>query len=186
MVPAVILAAPPAAEVVSRDRWAAAPPRAPYAQRGRLRAVILHHTQIAAAAIAHEPAHEAEYVRNIQRLHLARGWDDIGYHFVVMRSGRVFRGRPAWALGAHVAGHNTGTVSIAVAGDYDVEEPTRASLDAIAAIRRHLVDGSAGVPLLAHGDLAERRCPGRLLRERLAGELADLSAYEPARRRSAP
>lgn len=49
-------------------------------------------------------------VADIRAWHKARGWSDIGYHYVVYRDGRIMVGRPIGQIGAHVAGHNTGTI----------------------------------------------------------------------------
>ena len=70
-------------------------------------------------------------LKAIQDLHQnIRGWSDIGYHFVLDQSGRLYQGRPflqgdvsldsvpALALGAHVGGHNTGNIGVCMLGCY--------------------------------------------------------------------
>ena len=42
----------------------------------------------------------------IHNMHLAFGWDGIGYHKVILRSGKVENGRPEFWIGAHVKGKN--------------------------------------------------------------------------------
>jgi N-acetylmuramoyl-L-alanine amidase len=58
----------------------------------------------------------------LQSAHLERGFDDIGYHYVIAqtRNGwRIFEGRSENIEGAHVgAGLNGGAIGIAIAGDY--------------------------------------------------------------------
>jgi hypothetical protein len=141
--------------------WSAVPPPAEWEPRGDLRALILHHTHVESdglrgAAVTQEIA----YMRFIEGLHLARGWDAIGYHFVVMPSGRCYGGRPVWAMGAHVRGHNRGTVGLALAGDFDSERPTEAALAALGRLRHEVASGAQYVPLLGHGQLADTSCPG--------------------------
>jgi len=107
-----------------------------------------------------------EYMRGIERLHLDRGWSCIGYHYVVMPSGRVFAGRPEDAQGAHALGHNHETLGVAVAGNFEHEPPTPAMLDSLFA----LLEGLSAPPgaLLTHADLdPNTACPGRLLLEAL-------------------
>ena len=58
-------------------------------------------------------------VAQIRAWHLARGWADIGYHFVVGIRGDIWRGRPLKLVGAHVAGRNVGTIGIAYVGGID-------------------------------------------------------------------
>jgi N-acetylmuramoyl-L-alanine amidase len=64
-------------------------------------------------------------VAQIRAWHLARGWNDIGYHYVIGIDGEIWRGRPLKLVGAHVAGHNVGTIGIAYVGgdDKDTLQP---------------------------------------------------------------
>lgn len=55
-------------------------------------------------------------VDDIRAWHKQRGWSDIGYHYIVYRDGRVMLGRPVGQIGAHVTGHNTGTIGVAYVG----------------------------------------------------------------------
>ena len=56
---------------------------------------------------------------DIKKWHLARGFKDIGYHFVVMLDGTIELGRPLNQVGAHVANANTGTIGICYIGGLD-------------------------------------------------------------------
>lgn len=58
-------------------------------------------------------------VDEIRQWHLARGWRDIGYHFVIRRCGVVELGRPLSKMGAHVRGHNKGNIGICLIGGTD-------------------------------------------------------------------
>jgi N-acetylmuramoyl-L-alanine amidase len=53
---------------------------------------------------------------DIDRWHRERGWASIGYHYVIKRDGTVEQGRPENVPGAHVAGHNTGSIGICLIG----------------------------------------------------------------------
>lgn len=55
-------------------------------------------------------------VREIRRWHLERGFTDIGYHFVIRRNGTIEDGRPLEKAGAHVAGYNSNSIGICLAG----------------------------------------------------------------------
>lgn len=57
----------------------------------------------------------------IRRWHLAKGWSDIGYHYVIKRDGTVEIGRPIDQVGAHVRGHNTGSIGICLIGGYNAD-----------------------------------------------------------------
>src|SRR5581483_6979739 len=109
-------------QIVPRVEWDAneairrAPPR--YA-KGVYFAVV-HHT---AGTNAYAPAASAAIVRGIELYHV-RGnrWNDIGYNFLVDRYGQVFEGRAGGidrnVIGAQAEGFNTGSVGVAVIGNY--------------------------------------------------------------------
>ncbi len=55
--------------------------------------------------------------KDIRRWHVeGNGWSDIGYHFVIRRSGKVETGRPLESIGTHVQGHNTDSIGICLVG----------------------------------------------------------------------
>jgi N-acetyl-anhydromuramyl-L-alanine amidase AmpD len=56
-------------------------------------------------------------VEAIRQMHIKeRGWADIGYHWLIDRDGTVLPGRRETVIGAHVAGHNAGTIGISLFG----------------------------------------------------------------------
>lgn len=58
-------------------------------------------------------------VSTIRRWHKARGWSDIGYHFVITQAGEVCKGRPLTKIPAAQRGHNRGSVAICLTGKDD-------------------------------------------------------------------
>lgn len=54
--------------------------------------------------------------KEIRAWHKAKGWSDIGYHFVIRRDGRVEKGRAVDEIGSHVKGHNHNSVGICMVG----------------------------------------------------------------------
>jgi len=56
---------------------------------------------------------------DIDRMHRARGWNGIGYHFVIRRDGRVEAGRSIDKSGAHVEGFNRTTIGVCFSGHGD-------------------------------------------------------------------
>lgn len=55
-------------------------------------------------------------VADIRSWHKQRGFSDIGYHYVVYRDGRIMEGRPIGQVGAHIEGHNTGSIGCCYIG----------------------------------------------------------------------
>lgn len=56
-------------------------------------------------------------VDEIRRWHVdGNGWSDIGYHYVIRRSGELELGRPVAKMGAHAKGHNGDSIGICMVG----------------------------------------------------------------------
>lgn len=79
------------------------------------------------------------------RIGLAQSYSDyadVGYHFLVDEQGRIYEGRSIRDRGAHVGGHNTGNLGIAVLGDYSNKPLNADQLRAVEfltrAMKRHL------------------------------------------------
>jgi len=54
----------------------------------------------------------------IDRWHKERGFDQIGYHYVIKKSGTIEVGRSEDVIGAHCRGHNTGSLGVCIIGRY--------------------------------------------------------------------
>ena len=54
--------------------------------------------------------------KEIRRWHKAKGWSDIGYHYVIRRDGTLEKGRPESVVGAHVRNHNSDSLGITLVG----------------------------------------------------------------------
>jgi len=67
---------------------------------------------------ATRPTHDIG-VKEITHWHVQRGFDTVGYHYVIRRNGTVETGRPETAVGAHVKGHNSRSIGICLAGGLD-------------------------------------------------------------------
>ena len=67
------------------------------------RRITIHHTAVAAAPPTNSTqAQDATRMRVIWNSHVnGNGWVDIGYHFIIMPSGRVFSARSELKRGAH-------------------------------------------------------------------------------------
>lgn len=64
-----------------------------------------------------------EKVSEIRRWHIEdRGWKDIGYHWLIDRDGTIYRGRAENVIGAHVSGHNAGTIGVCLLGGFGSSE----------------------------------------------------------------
>jgi len=103
-------------------------------------------------------------VADVRKWHLARGFSDIGYHYLVHIDGRVEAGRPLDQVGAHVQGHNTGSIGCSYVGGVDADnvnkaEDTRtpAQKKAMLALTRKLVKDFPGIVRIAgHNEFANK------------------------------
>jgi N-acetyl-anhydromuramyl-L-alanine amidase AmpD len=98
-------------------------------------------------------------IETIRKWHLERGFKDIGYHYYINMDGKVFKGRSEDKEGAHVKGHNKGSLGICLGGE---GEKTPAQLNALEVLlidlcSRHELEKK---DILAHADLAATECPG--------------------------
>ncbi|MBX3379217.1 MAG: N-acetylmuramoyl-L-alanine amidase [Phycisphaeraceae bacterium] len=104
-------------------------------------------------------------LNSVRQSHLREGWADIGYHYVIDPSGRVWEARPLGYQGAHVKDKNEHNIGVMCMGNFEVQRPTpqqTAALDAFVAslMQRHKIPNSR---VYTHQELGQTACPGRNL-----------------------
>ncbi len=154
--------------VLSRGTWGASPTRANVDRMQTVRRITVHHT--AGPCFWDDSASgAAREIKNIQSYHQnSRGWADIGYHFLIDRSGNIWQGRHLRYQGAHATGVlNQGNIGIALLGNFCIQKPTRAQLESLAALLEKLCAayGLSARDVYTHGELARfanrsTSCPG--------------------------
>lgn len=101
----------------------------------------------------------------VDRWHRSRGWDGIGYHYLVRPDGAVEAGRPLERPGAHCYGHNQSSVGVCYVGglaaDGKTPKDTRtpAQRSALAALVADLRRRFPGARVRGHRDFAAKACP---------------------------
>ncbi len=98
-----------------------------------------------------------------------RKWADIGYHFIVDRSGQIWEGRNIRYQGAHVSQNNENNVGIMLLGNFERQSPTTAQLDGLRLCLRSLMK-TYNVPVrrvFTHRELMPTACPGKSLQPRI-------------------
>lgn len=104
-------------------------------------------------------------VADIDRCHRQRGFNGIGYHYVVMLDGRIEPGRTPSAPGAHCLGHNAHSIGIAyiggVAKDGKTPKDTRteAQKKALRELVSRLRAQFSGATVHGHNEYAAKACP---------------------------
>jgi methionine-rich copper-binding protein CopC len=200
--------------IIPRSSWNANESirRAPPAYSDAVHFAVVHHT---AGSNDYTAAQSAAIVRGIEIYHVeGNGWNDIGYNLLVDKYGQVFEGRYGGVdkpvIGAHAEGFNTGSVGVAVIGDYSTKTlppAAKAALEQVLAWRldiahidplssfQWLSGGNPrfprGVPVFlraiaGHRDTGFTDCPGNALYAELPQIAKDVAAlggpkiYAPA------
>jgi hypothetical protein len=110
---------------------------------------VVHHT---AGSTRYGRAASAAIVRGIELYHVrGNGWNDIGYNFLVDRFGQVFEGRAGGidrnVIGAHAEGFNTGSVGVAMIGNYSTSTVPPPAFHALAKLLAWRLDVAHVDPL---------------------------------------
>ena len=114
-------------------------------------------------------------VVEIRNWHLDRGWDDIGYHYVIYRDGSVNKGRPVERAGAHVRGHNANSIGVCYIGGVEATKrdgkwqakDTRTP-EQKESLRNLIEDLMFDYPLATlhgHNEFAAKACPSFIVRD---------------------
>lgn len=118
-------------------------------------------------------------IADIRSWHKARGFTDIGYHFVVHLDGKVEAGRPLDEIGAHVQGHNVGSIGCSYVGGVDADDVnkaedtrTEAQKKAMISLTKKLVKDFPGISRIAgHNEFAAKACPSFDVRNDALGNI---------------
>lgn len=156
--------------VLPRSQWTARGPILSQTEpMNTVTRITLHHDGMP-PALLRTKADVASRLEVIRRAHVEhRGWADIGYHYIVDPSGRVWEGRPVSRQGAHVKDLNPNNVGVLVLGNFEEQRPTTEALAAIGQFVRSLMSRHR-VPLtrvVTHQELASTVCPGRNLQPQI-------------------
>lgn len=102
-------------------------------------------------------------VRDIRRWHLARGWKDVGYHFVIRPDGEIEVGRTLDEIGAHCEGQNADSVGTCLVGKHGFSP---AQIVALKRVHGMLVGLFPGIGVFGHRDFNKgKTCPNFEVRE---------------------
>jgi uncharacterized protein with LGFP repeats len=120
--------------IIARAAWArgvAHPRVAP--EYGTVQLAFVHHTE---NPDGYGAAEVPAMLRSIYRFHrYTRGWNDIGYNFVIDRFGRIFEARGGGidepVIGAHAGGYNAYSTGIAILGTYGAQRISTAARRAL-------------------------------------------------------
>lgn len=150
---------------------------------GRVAIVVVHHFYRPDVPASASVAAERKAMRDVQAYHVQKGWDDVGYNFVVFDSGRVYEGRGWGRSGAHAKGANRRSVGVCFAIDGDADDATPAAWAAARELIREGVKLGHIEPdyrVDGHREWQPKSCPGNLVFPHLDARLGPQAADAPA------
>jgi len=108
-----------------------------------------------------------QMVEEINSWHLDLGWQGIGYHRVIAPNGDIGVGRSLYEVGAHVGGHNTGTIGIClipVATHNGIKTFhtyfTKKQAESLRAYLKELNELTYIEKVTGHNQYSNKECPG--------------------------
>ena len=134
-------------------------------------------------------------LKEIDRWHRERGFDMIGYSYVISRAGEAVMGRPLEKTPAAQKGHNTGSIAICLIGgfgsdadDLATEHFTPVQLARLHALIKELQEqyNVKNENVIGHNKISTKACPGFRVQKWLAGvNLSEATAKKPERTKPA-
>ena len=99
-------------------------------------------------------------------MHKAKGWSDIGYHYLIGLNGERWEGRNANLIGAHCEGHNSNSIGVCYVGGVDKkmqakDTRTEKQKDALVALLKDLRKLYPKAKIYGHRDFDKKgkACP---------------------------
>lgn len=110
------------------------------------------------------PRGRDDRLAEISRYHLQRGFETIGYHYLVYLDGTVAAGRPGTFVGAHCIGQNDCSIGVAYVGGIEpdgrtADTRTPAQRQALSNLVRQLRLRYPGATVHGHNEFAAKTCP---------------------------
>lgn len=137
--------------------------------------------------VVHHSATPAGSAPQFDRSHRAKGWDELGYHFVIgngtgSKDGQIEVGSrwttQKWGAHARTADqqYNNYGIGICLVGNFEMERPTAAQVRSLSRLSAYLMR-TYRIPaahVIGHGETKATNCPGRFLNVAEVRRLATL------------
>jgi hypothetical protein len=167
-------------------READAPPSwIPWATPRPWKWIVVHHSATAAGGAA-----------RFDKMHRAKGWDELGYDFVIgngtdTRDGQIEVGSrwPKQKYGAHAKTpneqYNNYGIGICLVGNFDIDYPTQKQMASLARLCAYMMITYHITPdrLLFHRDTKPTDCPGKHMHRDVVRKMAEADirkwGYDP-------
>ena len=97
-------------------------------------------------------------IATIRRWHLDRGFNDVGYHWVILKSGQVIPGRTPERMPAAQKGHNKRALAVCVTGKRIFSPAQFESLNVLADVIEVAYDDQQ-IRFRGHCEVSSKLCP---------------------------
>lgn len=103
-------------------------------------------------------------VNDIRRWHIEKGYNDIGYHYVIYIDGSVHVGRDIKIEGAHCLGYNANSIGVCYVGGLDSfgnpkNTMNEKQVDSLIKLCKGFKNKYPIIKILGHNELSNRDCP---------------------------
>lgn len=163
----------------------------PYVYSPKIYKIVVHHTgdeikdDNLLTSTDHQKIDWETKVQNIFKYHAyTQKWGDIGYHYLIDPLGNVYEGRgngDEKVIGGHSYLSNTGTVGIAIIGNYENQPLPKKAKTALTKLIAKIADehhlsltkkskfhGINSYNIIGHRDLGATACPGKKIYSQLS------------------
>tara|TARA_R110002167_G_scaffold271300_3_gene477851 strand:- start:1292 stop:1702 length:411 start_codon:yes stop_codon:yes gene_type:complete len=121
------------------------------AEIGKIKKLVVH--------CSDSPQGRGDTAKTINRWHLEKSWDGIGYHSVILEDGTIENGRPIYWKGSHVGALNSESLGVCLIG-----KGGDATQEQLLSLHEQLMRWLTLFPdaeICGHTDLDPRKtCPG--------------------------
>ena len=111
------------------------------------------------------PEGRAVTVADVDKWHKGKGWNGIGYHYLIGLNGEIWKGRDESIIGAHTEGYNNNSIGIAYVGgmtkDMKSAKDTRTTAQKISLLNliKQLKIKYPTAKIYGHRDFSSKACP---------------------------
>ncbi|MEK6823410.1 MAG: peptidoglycan recognition family protein [Nanoarchaeota archaeon] len=116
----------------------------------------------------HHSQRKIDSIKRIKNLHIRiNKWEDIGYHYLIDKKGKIHKGRSEKFIGAHVYGHNKNSIGICLIGNFDEESPIKKQIHTLIKFLKQKTK-KFKIPIknvLGHREFSDatKTCPGKFV-----------------------
>jgi len=158
-------------DFITRKEWKAKLPRRPFFEKQIPQRITVHHFIGFDEDISAKQMYGFDGIETMLALQKhdmkVLQLNDIAYHLIIDREGKVWEGRDFDCVGNHVKSNNTNNIGILLYGNFQIEEPTNGM---IIAFKRSLIEIKVLFPnldipkcIFSHREFTFTECPGEHL-----------------------